>query len=277
MGIMIKYINRIIYSLLVALGLMLVFNLTDSYARTLYLEEEGTIALAEDNYEFFISVRFYNEVPVVDMEFTEGEQTFKLKIYETAYVQIIDDEYIVKDGLYVLMHQTAGADLTDFFTVRLISGTSVTKDYMGIKIFSLPLYSAIEEDTRAPIIKKELFEIDDVFQDITQIEIYQDTDLFKHISVSITNQDFTVKDDIEAYILANDQAPDASFDNVSMSPIISINTTPIVLRNIAIYSVVMIGLTVLFFKAKKKLGRKQPTEGLMKDIERLDNKDDIKR
>ncbi|PKK96778.1 MAG: hypothetical protein CVV58_04605, partial [Tenericutes bacterium HGW-Tenericutes-3] len=267
---MIKYINRIIYSLLVALGLMLVFNLTDSYARTLYLEEEGTIALAEDNYEFFISVRFYNEVPVVDMEFTEGEQTFKLKIYETAYVQIIDDEYIVKDGLYVLMHQTAGADLTDFFTVRLISGTSVTKDYMGIKIFSLPLYSAIEEDTRAPIIKKELFEIDDVFQDITQIEIYQDTDLFKHISVSITNQDFTVKDDIEAYILANDQAPDASFDNVSMSPIISINTTPIVLRNIAIYSVVMIGLTVLFFKAKKKLGRKQPTEGLMKDIERLD-------
>lgn len=274
---MIKYINRIIYSLLVALGLMIVFNLTDSYARTLYLEEEGAVALSQDNYEFFISVRFFNETPVVDMVLTEGERTFNLKIYETAYIQLIEEEYIVRDGLYVLMHQTQGEDLTDFFTVRLISGTTVTQDYMGIKIFSLPLYSVIEEDTRAAIIKKELFEIDDVFQDITKIEIYQENDLFAEVPVLIEETDFSVKTEIENYIALNSEAPSSSFGNVSYAPVIDINTIPIVLRNIAIYSVVMIGLTVLFFKAKKKLGKKDPTSGLKKDIEKLDNKEDIKR
>lgn len=274
---MIKYINRIIYSLLVAIGLMLVFNLTDSYARTLYLEEEGAVALSEENYEFFISVRFYNEVPVVDMVINQGERTLNLKIYETAYVQLIEDEYSVTDGLYVLMHQTGGDDLTDFFTVRLMSGTSITQDYMGVKIFSLPLYSFIEEETRAPIIKKDLFEVAGVFQDITKIEIYQENDLFTEIALSITESDFSVKSEIEAYILANGEVPNDSFGNVSMAPIIDINTLPLVLRNIGIYSVIMIGLTVLFFRAKKKYGKKEPTIGVKKDIDRLDNKDDIKR
>ena len=274
---MIKYINRIMYSLVVALGLMLVFNLTDSYARTLYLEEEGAVALAEEDYEFFISVRFYNETPVVDLNLVEGERTFNLKIFETAYIQLVDEAYVVHDGLYVLMHQTQGDDLTDFFTVRFISGTTVSLDYMGIKIFSLPLYSVIEEDTRATVIKKEMFEINGVFQDITNIQIYQENDLFAEVPVLIEETDFSVKTQIEDYITTNSTAPTSSFGDVSYAPVININTTPIVLRNIAIYSIIMIGLTVVFFKAKKKLGKKEPTTGLKKDIERLDNKDDIKR
>ena len=274
---MIKYINRIVYSLLVAIGLMLVFNLTDSYARTLYLEEEGAVALSEENYEFFISVRFYNEVPVIDTTVTQGERIFSLKIYEAAYIQLVEDEYIIYDGLYVLMNQTQGDDLTNFFTVRLQSGTEIIQDYMGIKIFSLPLYSVIEEDTRAAIIKKELFEIDGVFQEITNIDVYQENDLFTSIPVSIEASDFSVKAEIESYISTNDKAPNDSFGNVSMAPIIDIDTLPLVLRNIGIYSVIMIGLTVLFFRAKKKYGRKQPTIGVKKDIDKLDNKDNIKR
>lgn len=268
---MIKYINRIIYSLVLALGLMIVFNLTDSYARTLYLEEQGAIALAENDYEYFISVRFYNALPVVEQTITEGGRTLDLKIYEVAYISLVDDVYTVHDGLYMLMHQTDGDDLTDFFTVRISSGTSISEDYMGFKIFSLPLYSAITEDTQSSLIKKDIFEIDNVFQDITQIEIYQENDLFTTIPLSITEADFTVKSDLEDYIAAYGKAPNSSFDDVSMAAIVHIDTTGIVLRNIAIYSVIVIALTILAFRIRnKRLGKKEPTIGLKQDLERLE-------
>ncbi|MBU1093858.1 MAG: hypothetical protein KKH01_05300 [Firmicutes bacterium] len=268
---MIKYINRIIYSLVAALGLMLVFNLTDSYARTLYLEEQGAIALSENDYEYFISVRFYNEVPILETTIIEGERSIDLMIYEVAYIAAINEEYIVNDGLYILMHQTSGADLTDFFTVRILAGTSISEDYMGFKIFSLPLYSAITEDTQSSLIKKSLFEIDGVFQEITQIEIYQDNDLFYTVPVSIQDTNFTVKTQIEDYLSANSEAPSEAFGNVSMAPIIHINTTALVLRNIAIYAVIVIVFTILMFRARnKRLGKKDPTEGVKKDLERLE-------
>lgn len=275
---MIKYINRIIYSLVLALGLMIVFNLTDSYARTLYLEEQGAIALAANDYEYFISVRFYNALPVVEQTIIEGNRTLDLIIYEVAYISLVDDVFTVHDGLYMLMHQIEGDDLTDFFTVRISSGTTISEDYMGFKIFSLPLYSAITEDTQSSLVKKELFEIDNVFQDITQIEIYQENDLFTTIFLSITEADFTVKSDLESYIATFGQAPKDSFDDVSMAPIVHIDTTSIVLRNIAIYSVIVIALTILAFRIRnKRLGKKEPTIGLKQDLERLEEQHNKER
>ena len=275
---MIKYINRIIYSLVLALGLMIVFNLTDSYARTLYLEEQGAIALAANDYEYFISVRFYNAMPVVEQTIAEGERTFDLKIYEVAYISLVDDVYTVHDGLYMLMHQIEGEDLTDFFTVRISSGTTISEDYMGFKIFSLPLYSAITEDTQSSLIKKEIFEINDVFQDITQIEIYQENDLFTTIPLSITSVDFTVKSDLESYIATFGEAPKDAFDDVSMAAIVHIDTTAIVLRNIAIYSVIVVALTIFAFRIRnKQLGKKEPTTGLKQDLERLEEQHNKER
>lgn len=269
---MIKYINRIIYSLLAALGLMIVFNLTDSYARTLYLETEGATALSENNYEYFISVRFYNDVPLIETTIQEGERSFDLMIYEVAYIALVDEQFIINDGLYLLMHQTAGDDLTDFFTVRISSGTTISEDYMGFKIFSLPLYSAITEDTQSSLIKKSLFESAGIFQEITQIEIYQENDLFVTIPLSIKSTDFTVKSQIEDYITLNGEAPNAAFDHVSMAPIVHINTTPLVLRNIAIYAVIIITFTVVMFRVRnKRLGKKEPTIGVKQDIEKLED------
>ncbi|MBU1141339.1 MAG: hypothetical protein KKG64_02325, partial [Firmicutes bacterium] len=123
-------------------------------------------------------------------------------------------------------------------------------------------------------IKKSLFELDSIFQSITKIEIYQENDLFTEIPLLIESSDFSVKADIEAYISANSIAPNESFGNVSMAPIIHIDTTPMVLRNIAIYSAIVIGLTVFIFSMKKRrLGKKEPTQGVKQDIERLGQQD----
>ena len=42
---MIKYINRILYALVAALGLMFVYNLTVANVKTSFLKEQGQIEL----------------------------------------------------------------------------------------------------------------------------------------------------------------------------------------------------------------------------------------
>jgi len=270
---MIKYINRIIYALLAALGLMLVFNLTDTYARTLFLEEQGAIAIENNDYAYFISVRFYDEVPLVEETITISDRSFDLMIYQAAYIQLVNETYVVHDGLYIMMHQIAGESLNDFFTVRISSGTEITKDFMGVKIFSLSMYSVLDEDTQASLLKKSVFESDSVFQTITNITIFQDNDELIQIPVDIEETQFTVKADIIDYIDFNGSAPDEAFGNVTMAPIIEIDTRPIVFRNIAIYIVFAIGVTVLIFTARKRLGKKEPTIGVKQDIEKLEEQD----
>ncbi len=267
---MIKYVNRIIYALLIAMGLMLVYNLTDTYARTLYLEEQGQIALENNDLSYFISVRFYDATPVHQETVTVGDVSIDLYIYQGAYVQATDSGYTVVDGLYVLMHQTAGAALTDFFTVRFTSNNVVTQDFMGVRIAGLPLYSVIEENTHAALIKKSLFDSDGVYQTITNMTIFQETDVFASIPLSIDNTQFTVKAAIEDYMINNHgDVPDQSFGEVTMAPVIEIDTRSLVFRNIAIYIVVAVGVTYWIFKARKNLGKKEPTVGVQQDIEKL--------
>ena len=67
---MIKYINRILYALIAALGLMFVYNLTVANVKTSYLKEQGQIELDAGNYKYFISSRFYDETPIFDETLT---------------------------------------------------------------------------------------------------------------------------------------------------------------------------------------------------------------
>lgn len=271
---MIKYVNRIIYALLAALGLMIVYNLTDSYARTLYLEEHGQIALDNNDLSYFISVRFYDATPVYQETVNVGDISFDLFIYQGAYVQATETGYQVVDGLYVLMHQTSGASLTDFFTVRFSSGTAVTEDLMGVKIFKLPVYSAVEENSHAALIKKSLFEVNGTYQTITNLTIFQETDELVSIPLSIDASQYTVKAAIEDYMTSHNGAvPDQAFGDVSMAPVIEIDTRSIVFRNIAIYIVFAGGITYWIFRARKKLGKKEPTIGVKQDIEKLGEQD----
>lgn len=266
---MIKILNRFIFALLAAIGVLLVFNLTDSYHRTLQLEEMGREALANNDYDFFVSVRYYNKVPIVDEIITEGERTFSLKIYEVAYIKLIEEEYVVTDGIHLIIHQTAGEPLYNFFSIRFEADNVPMVQYLGVKLFSLPVYSAINEETKASIIKKDTFMINDEFQTITKMEIFQEDEVFTSIPLGIEGSVFSIRAEIESYIQEHNEPPSQAFDNVSMAPVIHINNIAVVLRNIAIYFLGMIVLTLVVFKARKRLGRKEPTIGVKKDIEKI--------
>ncbi len=266
---MIKAINAIIFSIVAALGVMLVYNLTDSYVRTQYLEERGTEELVAGNYDFFVPLRFYNDTPIVDIVVNQDDKSFRVMIYDGAYVRLIDEDLVVSSGIFLLIHQTKGETLPDFFGVKLSASDIITVEQLGVKLFSLPLYSTVDEQSKRPIFNKDEFIIDDVFQEITKIEILEKDVLVMTIPILIQESDLGIKAELQNYIDREGSVPTEPFGSVSISPIIRIDSSALVIRNIAIYAVFAFGLTVLFFKARKKLGRKEPTKGLKKDIEKI--------
>jgi len=278
MGNMIKYINRIIYALIVAVGFMVVYNLTDQYYRSLYLLEIGNEALAESDYEYFVSARFYNDVPLLDEVIQVDDQSFKVMIYEGATIQYINQQYIVSDGMLLLIHQLSGDALPQYFDVFVNAENDISEKYLGVQIFDLPLYTALHPVLSKPIIYKNLFVIDDQFNRITSFELSLGEDLLLEIPTDFDETDFTVKEKLDDYIEIYQKIPESSFDDVTMAIVHEIHTATPIIRNLSIYLIFVIIVTALLFTYRnKKMGKKSPTIGVMKDIQTLDEHKQKKR
>jgi hypothetical protein len=130
-----------------------------------------------------------------------------------------------------------------------------------------------------PILLKDDFLVNDTYLNLININIALEDGTTFDIPVNVDFDTFTIKDQIDAYILANDDTPRDAFDDVLIAPKIEvIDVNNLVIRNTIIYIVVALSLTVLIFKYRnKRLGRKKATEGLEKDIERLQENQEGKR
>lgn len=271
MGIMVlKYINRILYALGIALGLIFVYNLSDSYARTLELQKRGKEALESSTYEAFMPTRYYNPTLLLDETIDESGVIYQLKIYEVAYIRLLDDELIVVDGIHILMIQDEGPLQTEFFQVQFVQD-SATIDYVGYRYFDLPVYSVMNAETATMFARREIFFNPSLsFEPITGFKVYQNEEILFEVTLDINEEDFVIKEELEDYISIHHDAPSEADFNYALSPEVIIDTKPIVIRNLAIYIIFSGLITYLIFRYRnKKLGRKTPTEALKKDLDRL--------
>ena len=267
---MIKYINRILYAVMAALGLMLVYNVTVASVKTNYLKEQGQIELDQNNYEYFISTRFYDSTPIYDEILLSGENTYQVLIYEVAYVKLIDEQFYVVDGLFFMMHQTSGTLIEGYFDVFFTADSDIEIQYLGYRVLDFPLYSALDQDSEANMVPKALFAKDSIYQTITGIKLSLGEETILEIPLSIEEVEFNVKSELEAYIATNNDVPSEAFQNVSYAPVIVIDVQNEVIVNIAIYIVfISIFTVVLFTYQKRRLGRKKPTEGVQRDVEKI--------
>ena len=275
---MIKYINRILYALVAAIGVLFVYNLTMANVKTKYLMEQGEIALDAGNYEYFISTRFYDETPIYDELHVSGDKTYLIKIYEVAYVKLINEQYIVTDGLFFIMHQQTGELIDGYFNVTFNTESDLKVEYLGFRVLSLPLYSALDQDTASNMVPRYLFIEDLAFQNITGVTLSLGEEVLLDLTFLIEESEFNIKSELENYILTNNDVPDSAFSNVSYAPIIIIDAKSEVTRNIIIYVVAISLFTFgLFTYRKKRLGKKEPTIGVQKDIEKLKDSEQGKR
>jgi hypothetical protein len=260
-----KWINRIVYALVVAFGLMLVFNIVDSQVRSNVLQEEGLQAIADGDYDRLLAVRFYHQTKLVDTTFAIGDATFELYVYDAAYVREQAGVLQAYGGITLLFHQTGGTPLAEPFMIRYLAADESIALHMGFQVVKLPVYSGVDPETLSAVVLK-----DELDAPLTALELIKDETVLVTIPLSIEAADLTVHQALEDYIAVHGSVPKEAFDNVGVTPTVAIDTSLHVVFFAALYLIAVAIATYLFFVWKKqKLGRVKPTDGVLRDIQSI--------
>lgn len=273
-----RVIYRILYAIAAAIGLYLVFDISNASVVNAYIQTHGTQAIEDENYEYFISTRYYHQVPVFETEVQENNRKFIVKIYNVGNIRTIEGEYDVVEGFYVLMHQTSGPEVFMPYYAS-VTGSSINNEYTGIKISMLPIYTLVQSERFSMFINyKDFVDETEVFQNITEIEVIQAEITLFTLNVNLTLNDLVLEQPLLDYINNHQEVPSEAFDHIGYAPVIQIDSRFVVIRNVVIYLVLLTVITFfIFFKQRKRMGRTEATTGLEKDIERLKKTKEEKR
>ncbi|AUD66084.1 hypothetical protein BK011_10430 [Tenericutes bacterium MZ-XQ] len=265
-----KIVNRIIYGLIVAVGLMLVATITDEYFRSrevLAITEE---TLQNETYTDLISSAYFNDTPVYEETVTINNNEYLIIIYNAAHVTNTDSGLLAIEGFQFLMIQKSGTHLPEFFDVKVKSGDDIEVTYTGFNLYNQGLYAVFHPDTQGSLIMRREFIKDGMFIDIDQFVFEKDGEILLTLDINLTEEMLTVGSTLQTYLDENNIAPNADIDGVTYKEPLIIDVQNKVIRNVVIYLVlVIIGYILIFMRKKKTLGKDQATEGLKKDIERL--------
>lgn len=268
-----KYINRITYALVIALGFMAVYALTDLSYRSVELRSLTEAALAENNETFFISVRYYKEDPIFEEVIEIQESLYRIVLYETAYISVENEINQVTGGFVLFLFRESGTTSMTPFVLSFYSQDDVVLTYEGYQFFDYPVYTIQNAETKAKQISWSRLQIDHVpVTSLSKMTMMQGSTLLGEVSLSLERSSYTLQADLEDYLQTHGTIPTESTDRFSVQAPIVILTGGYVLRNGVIYIVFVFILTFLFYRYRNiRLGRKQPTEALQKDLAKIRN------
>jgi len=274
--VLIKIINRVVFALIAALGLLLVFNLSDSYFKAKELVRLGEIAIAEGDIDQFLAVRFHRSDKIATRRVVIGDSTYDFYLYDVAYVAKEDDVLVVHEGMTFLLHLITGPGMPDYAEVLYRVGDEVIVEHLGIRIFELPIYSGIDQTSMAAIVLMNQLTIDDIFQSIDGIEWQIDGVSIGIVDVTLTEADFTIGAELEAYIAANGAVPTEPFGDILITDTLIIDTSlETFIAGILYLSVVALITLLLFKRNKNRMGKKPPTMGLQRDLDLLHKEKEV--
>lgn len=271
---LIKYVNRMIFAFLAAIGLLLTYNFTDSAVRKDVIREAATEALANDDIDFFVPFKYFNADRLYDGIVETEDHTLHVMVYEVVLVStsVTSDEYVFRDGIFFLMEKIEGPKWGEYYSIKVVGSNNQQQEYLGFQLLDFPIYSAMNPDTAVQFIDRSQFKNGEMILPITQIDMYLEgmDEPYISIPVNFTNERFTVMDQVVEYYETNGELPEEPFNNVSISTRVEIDSTRWVILAFAIYAFIIGGLTwFVFVRKKKTMGRKKATIGVEKDIERL--------
>lgn len=271
---LIKYINRILFAMIAALGLLMTYNFTDSAVRKEGIRKAATIALENEDLDFFVPFKYYNNVRLLDEIIEAEDHTLHIMVYEVVLVSrsVSSDEFVFRDGIFFLMEKIEGPSWGEYYSINVVASNNQQQEYLGFQLLDFPIFSTMNPDTAVQFIDRSQFKTGDNIMPITNIEMYLEgmQDPYITIPVNFTNERFGVMNQVIDFYETNGELPEEPFGNVSISTRVEIDSTRWVILALAIYLLVIGALTAFIFTYKKKtLGRKKATIGVEKDIERL--------
>jgi len=264
-----KWINRIIFGLVVAIGLMLVASITDEYYRSREILKLTKEHLENEAYEKFISAAYYHQTPVYEENIEIEDNSYLVLVYNAAHIKQTQTDHQVSEGFQVLVIQKTGIALPEYFDVDISFGEE-TLSYAGFNLYNQNIYTFYNQDNNKTLIYEDDLIINDVFYNINNISFIKDGNTLFDLDITLDQSMLNLKSDLSNYILENGTKPTENLNDIIYANPVIINTKNEVIRNVLIYLVIVIvSYVLLFVKKRKNLGVKQATEGLKKDIEQL--------
>lgn len=265
-----KIVNRIIFGLVVALGLMLIATITDEYYRSREIIEITEETLESEAYTDLISSAYYDETPLFEETINQNGNEFLVLIYQAAHITSVNEELIVLEGFQLLVIQKSGTLLPEYFDVFVYATNDVVVSYTGFNLYNKGLYALFDPDTQGSLILENYFIKDDIYQTIEQIVFSKEDEVLLELDVLLSEDLITIDEALETYINQNNTPPETDIEGANYKPPLIIDIQDKVIRNVVIYLVVISVIYYLvFIRQPKTLGRSKVTEGLKKDIDRL--------
>ena len=271
---LVKYINRMIFAFIAAIGLLLTYNFTDSAVRKDGIRKAATVALENEDIDFFVPFKYFNSNRLFDQIVETEDHTLHIMIYEVVLVStsVTSNEYVFRDGIFFLMEKIEGPTWGEYYSIKVVGSNNQQQEYLGFQLLDFPIYSAMNPETAVQFIDRSQFKNGDLILPITQVDMYLEgmSDPYISLPMNLTNERFTILDQVVHFYEMNGELPEEPFGNVSISTRVTIDSTRWVILAFAIYALIIGGLTwFIFVRKRKNLGRKKATIGVQKDIERL--------
>lgn len=270
---------RIVFALIVAMGLGLVIVQANAKAFDQKVNELGQIALKEKNYGFFVSERYYMEEPLLEDVWHVGTSTYRLFVYHVAAVRYEALTPVIVQGFQIFLEKISGPGIMVPYqgVIRTVNDER-TLTFYAFQIADLPVYAMLDMENDSSFYNEEDLTIEGIFQETSAFDIVKNGEVIASYPLHIKQNDLLLKSRLSAYILLHGDVPKHNTDDIFMTSAFTFDSRSLVIRDSVIYLVVVGVLFYGFFVyQKKRLGRRDATEGLKKDIEKLKERPDEKR
>ncbi len=264
-----RIFGRVVYALLAVFTFWFVLDYARGAMTIQYFENEGAEAVElEDDIFFYGSARDYNQRTPL---FVSSKEGYTVTIYEIADTSIISEEIHIETYIYVILKSSDLMNNT--YYLRFSNGLE-SLDVELMKFRTLNIMMGLNDQKTEFGISKDII-LGSNYTEVLLLDQYKNT-IFTD-SIELNQNDFILEDRLTIYYDENKILPLTELTDFDIYPAFTHEMDAyinILWYSLITYLVVLILSTYLVFFAKKKyLGKKKPSDILIKEQSKYKNSD----
>lgn len=256
-----RIFGRVVYALLAVFTFWFVLDYARGSMTIQYFENEGAQAVElEDDTFFYGSARDYNQRNAL---YESSDQGYTVSIYEIADASIKNNEINVDAYIYIMLKRD---DLLgSLYYLRFTDGTNQL-DIEFMRFRTLNIMMGLNQEKIEFGISKEVI-LENNYTQVLLLDQYKNTiytDTFELVA-----EDFTIEERLVAFYNDNEFLPLTELTDFNIYPAFTHEMDAYMSTlwiSLIVYLVILILSTYIVFFAKKKyLGKKKPSDILIKE------------
>ena len=256
-----KIFGRVVYALLAVFTFWFVLDYARGSMTIQYFENEGKEAVElSDDVFFYGSARDYNQRTAI---YESENLGYKISIYEIADARITNNNIEVNSYAYIMLK--SDNSMTTPYYLRFSNGVD-TLDVEFMKFRTLNIMMALNQEMTEFGVAKEVI-LDKTYTEILLLDEYKNT-IFTE-SFSVLESDFIIEGRLTSYYDQNEILPLTELVDFDIYPAFTHEMDQYMSTlwvSLIVYLVILILSTYIVFFAKKKyLGKKKPSDILIKE------------